>query len=99
MMIYIHGVRDIPAAFVEKGSKYYLEYDLLGQKVRVNIRISECSPIQNNLFKVTIEKIKLFYFFAEKRENIKEYIKNYPVLEVRLFENDEKIGVLELELD
>ena len=42
MMIYIHGVRDIPAAFVEKGSKYYMEYDLLGQKVRVNIRISEC---------------------------------------------------------
>ena len=50
--------------------------------------------MENNLYKVTVEKIKIFYFFAEKRENIKEYIKNYPILEVRLFENDEKIGVL-----
>ena len=39
-MVYIHGVRDIPASFVEKGSKYHMEYELLGQKVKVNIRIS-----------------------------------------------------------
>jgi len=39
MMVYIHGVRDIPAAFVERGSKYYLEYELLGQKVKVVLKI------------------------------------------------------------
>ncbi len=50
--------------------------------------------MENNLYKLTIEKIKLFYFFAEIRENIKEYIKQYPNLEMRLYENDEKIGVL-----
>jgi len=45
---------------------------------------------------VTVEKIKVFYLFAEKREKIKEYIKSNPVLEVRLFENEERIGSLEL---
>ena len=38
-MVYIHGVRDIPAAFVEKGSKYFLEYDLMGQKVKVILKL------------------------------------------------------------
>jgi len=98
-MIYIHGIRDIPGPFVERNSKYHIEYDLLGQKIRTNIKLEQAEPIENNLFKVTIEKIKLFYFFAENRQGIKDYIRNYNVLEVRLYENDEQIGVLDLELD
>lgn len=38
-MVYIHGVRDIPAAFVKRDSKYHLEYDMLGQKIKVNLKI------------------------------------------------------------
>lgn len=53
-MIYIHGIRDIPAPFVERNSKYYIEYDLLGQKIRTNIKLEQAEPIENNLFKVTI---------------------------------------------
>ena len=41
MMVYIHGVRDIPAAFVERDSKYHMEYELLGQKIKVNLKLSE----------------------------------------------------------
>jgi hypothetical protein len=39
IMVYIHGIRDIPATFVERNSKYHIEYDLLGQKVRTSIRL------------------------------------------------------------
>jgi hypothetical protein len=42
IMVYLHGLRDIPAAFVERNSKYYLEYDLFGQRVRVNLKLEFC---------------------------------------------------------
>ena len=87
IMVYVHGIRDIPAAYIQRDSKYYMEYDMLGQRVRVNLRLEQCEPIEDNLYKLTIEKIKMFYLFAHKRLNIKEFIKMYPTLEVRLFEN------------
>ena len=41
-MVYVHGVRDIPASFLQRESKFHIEYDLLGQKVRVNLKMELC---------------------------------------------------------
>lgn len=67
IMVYIHGVRDIPVAFLKRESKYHIEYDLFGQKVKVGLKTSACEPTEGDLFKLAIEKIKLFYFFGENR--------------------------------
>jgi hypothetical protein len=45
IMIYVHSIRDIPGAFVERDSKYHVEYQLLGQKVRINLKLERCEPI------------------------------------------------------
>jgi hypothetical protein len=98
-MIYVHGIRDIPIQYLKSTNKYYLQYELFGQKVRFQVKFDTFEECDDNLFKVNIEKIKLFYFFAEKRDIIKTYIKNNPFLQISLYENDEKFGVLDLELD
>ena len=37
-MVYIHGIRDVPCKFVDSSKKYYIQYDLLKQKVRLEIK-------------------------------------------------------------
>ena len=95
----MHGIRDIPIQYLKSTNKYYLQYELFGQKVRFQAKFDNYEACDDNLFKINIEKIKLFYFFAEKRDLIKAYIKNSPALRVELYENEEKFGTLELELD
>ena len=41
IMVYIHGIRDIPASFLVQ-SKYAIEYELLGQKIRVPLKLENC---------------------------------------------------------
>lgn len=99
LMVYVHGMRDIPVQFLDSPNKYSIQYELLGQKVRFPISFRQHELCDESLFKIVIEKIKIFYFFAEKRDNIKNYIKNNPAITVTLLENEEKFGSLELELD
>lgn len=85
MMVYVHGLRDVPEAFLNSRKKYSLQYELLGQKVRFPIKL-EGEPSEG-LFKINIEKIKLFHFFAESREVVRQYIKAKPALEIVLLED------------
>jgi hypothetical protein len=63
-MIYVHGIRDIPTSFLNSVHRYSIQYELFGQSVKIPIRFDVPENMENNLFKITIEKIKVFYLFA-----------------------------------
>lgn len=87
-MVYLHGIRDIPTSYLNSTRKYSIQYEFLGQTVKVPINLDIYEEYQDNLFKTSIEKIKIFYLFAEGRENIKNYIKAHQSLQIFLYEDD-----------
>jgi hypothetical protein len=63
-MIYIHGMRDIPASFLGSTNKYSIQYDLLNQRVKIPLKFDNYEMLEKDLFKIVTEKIKVFYFFT-----------------------------------
>ena len=53
-MIYVHGIRDIPIQYLKSTNKYYLQYELFGQKVRFQAKFDNYEACDDNLFKITI---------------------------------------------
>lgn len=51
------------------------------------------------MLKLKLDKMKIIYFFAESRDNIVDFIKNQNRFKVELFEENQLMGSLELELD
>ena len=51
------------------------------------------------MLKLKLDKMKIIDFFAESRDNIVDFIKNQNRFKVELFEENQLMGSLELELD
>lgn len=97
-MIFIHGLRDIPHQFLMDEKSYSISYTFLGQNVKYSLNLSKAEDFQNML-KLKLDKMKVMYFFSESREQIVEFIKSQSKIKVDLFEDNEIMGSLDLELD
>ena len=75
LMVYIHGLRDVPNWAQSSPNKYQLEYSLLGQKIKVPLKWEKSEMGEDGLVKLSLERIKVFYLFAASRDAIKDYIK------------------------
>lgn len=53
-MVYIHGIRDIPTSYLNSTHRYSIQYDFLGQKIKVPIIFDNYEEYQGNLFKTSI---------------------------------------------
>lgn len=51
------------------------------------------------MLKLSINKIKVIYFFSEKRDDITGFVKTQKNLKIYLLENKTVMGSLDLELD
>lgn len=98
MMVFIHGLRDIPTRFLNNSKNYYLKYELLDQTVSYKIRLNDAQHFEDML-RITLNKMKVIYFFSEGRDNITQFVKAQASLKVYLLEEREVMGSLELELD
>lgn len=54
LMIYIHGIRDIPLQFLKSTNKYFVQYELFGQKVKFQVKFDSYEVCDDNLFKISI---------------------------------------------
>jgi hypothetical protein len=63
-MVYVHGLRDIPVSFLESNSKYSIQYELAGQRIKIPLKFESYELLEKDLFRIAIEKIKVFYLFA-----------------------------------
>lgn len=53
-MVYIHGIRDIPTSYLNSTRKYSLQYEFLGQTIKVPLNFDNYEEYQGNLFKTNI---------------------------------------------
>lgn len=51
------------------------------------------------MLRINLDKMKVIYFFSESREDISQFIKQQKKIKVQLFEDNEVMGSLELQLD
>ena len=51
------------------------------------------------MLKIMIDKMKMFYFFSECRDDIVKFIKQEENIKISLFNKTQYMGSLELELD
>ncbi len=84
---------------IDNSLSYFLEYQLMGQKIRYKLQTKN-----NTHGVIPLRKLKLFYFFAHSHEDVNEGIANNPNIIINLVtehkQNGEKkaIGNLELSL-
>lgn len=51
----MHGLRDIPVSFLNSKKKYWLQYELFGQRVKFPVKLDgEEREVSEGLFKVSI---------------------------------------------
>lgn len=75
-MVFIHGVRDVPITVGEnaRDNHYFISYKFLGHHVKYKLEIDQAEEFEGML-KIKMDKIKVMYFFAESREQIKQFVK------------------------
>ncbi|EAS01971.2 Lmbr1-like motif protein (macronuclear) [Tetrahymena thermophila SB210] len=99
MMILLHYMRDIPIEREDYNKNYFIEYTIFDQKVKYKLDLQNAlvNPKDNTCI-VGLNKIRICYFFTNGRKGINSYIHQKQVLTMNLYCDQQKIGVLDLEL-
>ena len=92
MMVLIHSVRDIPVDL--SGTDYYLQYEMFNTTVKYRINMEEAN-ISNGMYTVDVNKIRIFFFFAFDRKDLKTYIQKQQSLKMILIQDQKPIGEAE----
>ncbi|CAD8077133.1 unnamed protein product [Paramecium sonneborni] len=95
-MILIHSIRDVPQS-VDLSKHYYIECNIFDQKFKIKLDLIQGQLFDKGYF-LTLNRMRLYYFFSDQRKGWIEYVNQLKVLPMYLYQENVKIGVLELEL-
>lgn len=95
LMVLINFVRDIPE---ESTGNFSVEYSAFGQKIKTKVDFQEAKTLSKGGLLVPINKMRIFYFFANSRKGVSEYLNAQKYLKLSLLKDGKVIGVVELEL-
>ena len=84
-MILFHSIRDIPADLNRK-KNYFIEYNFLNQTIRYKLNMSQFFEINSELA-ISVNKMKIFYFFTENRRTANEFLDNQKVFNLKKKKN------------
>ena len=82
LMFLIHSIRDIPNEALTR--HYCLEYSLFESRVRYNLNIAESKILENGMLEVSVNKIRVFFFFAHSRKALATFFKEEQTLKLSL---------------
>lgn len=76
-MLYIQSISDIPKD-IDMNKNYFIEYTLFDQKLKTKLELSYLQQKGKQIY-LSVNKIKLFYFFANENTNVREFFRNENV--------------------
>ncbi|CAK83163.1 unnamed protein product (macronuclear) [Paramecium tetraurelia] len=95
-MILIHSIRDVPQN-VDLSKHYYIECNIFDQKFKIKLDLLTGQLFDKGYF-LTLNRMRLYYFFSDQRKGWVEYVNQLKVLPMYLYQENTKIGTLEIEL-
>lgn len=90
LMFLIHSIRDIPKEALTR--QYSLEYSLFETRIRYNLNMSLCTVLENGMLEVPVNKIRVFFFFADNRKALTTFLKEEQTLKLSLLQDGQKLG-------
>ncbi|CAD8139136.1 unnamed protein product [Paramecium pentaurelia] len=95
-MILIHSIRDVPQN-VDLSKHYYIECNIFDQKFKIKLDLIQGQLFDKGYF-LTLNRMRLYYFFSDQRKGWVDYVNQLKVLPMYLYQDNTRIGTLELEL-
>lgn len=82
-MILIHSIRDVPQN-VDLSKHYYIECNIFDQKFKIKLDLSTGQIFDKGYF-LTLNRMRLYYFFSDQRKGWVEYVNQLKVLPMYLY--------------